>query len=90
MARITLEHVDKIYPNGYTAARDLNLEVADGELLVLVGPSGSGKSTVLRMMAGLERVTLRRVGRSGDREDRCVRLRSVRACAVATRADQPR
>src|SRR3954463_9677429 len=67
MARISLEHVDKIYPNGYAAARDLSLEVADGELLVLVGPSGSGKSTVLRMMAGLERVT-DGVIRIGDRD----------------------
>ena len=57
MAKISLEHIDKIYPNGYVAARDLSLDVADGELLVLVGPSGSGKSTVLRLMAGLERVT---------------------------------
>ncbi|MDQ6689553.1 MAG: ABC transporter ATP-binding protein, partial [Gemmatimonadota bacterium] len=57
MARIALEHVDKIYPNGYVAARDLSLEASDGELLVLVGPSGSGKSTVLRLMAGLEQVT---------------------------------
>jgi multiple sugar transport system ATP-binding protein len=57
MARIALEHVDKTYPNGYVAARDLSLQIADGELLVLVGPSGSGKSTVLRMMAGLEQVT---------------------------------
>jgi multiple sugar transport system ATP-binding protein len=57
LARIALEHVDKIYPNGYVAARDLSLEAADGELLVLVGPSGSGKSTVLRLMAGLERVS---------------------------------
>jgi len=57
MARIALEHVDKVYANGFVAARDLSLEVADGELLVLVGPSGSGKSTVLRMMAGLEEVT---------------------------------
>ena len=57
MAGIALEHVDKTYPNGYVAARDLSLEIADGELLVLVGPSGSGKSTVLRMMAGLEQVS---------------------------------
>ena len=57
MARISLEHVEKVYPNGYVAARDLSLEVADGELLVLVGPSGSGKSTILRLMAGLESVT---------------------------------
>jgi len=57
MARIALEHVEKVYPNGYVAARDLSLEVADGELLVLVGPSGSGKSTILRLMAGLEPVS---------------------------------
>ncbi|MBC7790526.1 MAG: ABC transporter ATP-binding protein [Anaerolineae bacterium] len=57
MARIALEHVDKVYANGFVAARDLSLEVADGELMVLVGPSGSGKSTVLRIMAGLEQVT---------------------------------
>jgi multiple sugar transport system ATP-binding protein len=67
MARIHLEKVDKVYPNGYVAARDLSLEVNDGELLVLVGPSGSGKSTVLRLMAGLERVT-DGVIRIGDRD----------------------
>src|SRR5688500_19892637 len=67
MARIALEHVDKIYANGFVAARDLSLEVADGELMVLVGPSGSGKSTVLRMMAGLEQVTGGKI-RIGDRD----------------------
>jgi len=67
MARIALEHVDKTYPNGYVAARDLSLEIADGELLVLVGPSGSGKSTVLRMMAGLEQVSGGAI-RIGDRD----------------------
>jgi len=67
MARIALEHVDKTYPNGYVAARDLSLEIEDGELLVLVGPSGSGKSTVLRMMAGLEQVTAGAI-RIGDRD----------------------
>ena len=67
MARITLEKVDKIYANGFIAARDLSLDIADGEFLVLVGPSGSGKSTVLRMIAGLETVTKGTI-RIGDRD----------------------
>jgi multiple sugar transport system ATP-binding protein len=61
MASITLEHVDKVYPNGHAAVRDLNLSIQHGELLVLVGPSGSGKSTVLRLIAGLERPTSGRI-----------------------------
>jgi ABC-type sugar transport system ATPase subunit len=61
MASITLEHVHKLYPNGHAAARDLNLMVGHGELLVLVGPSGSGKSTILRLIAGLEQPTSGRI-----------------------------
>lgn len=67
MASVSLEHVDKTYPNGFVAARDLNLEIGDGEFLVLVGPSGSGKSTVLRMIAGLEAVSGGRI-RIGGRD----------------------
>ncbi len=57
MATITLEKVSKVYPNGLPAVTDLDLEVAEGELMVLVGPSGSGKTTALRMVAGLEDIT---------------------------------
>ena len=57
MARVDLEHVEKVYPNGTRAVVDCTLHVEDGELLVLVGPSGCGKSTVLRMVAGLEDVS---------------------------------
>ena len=57
MANVTLEHVDKVYPGNVKAVDDFNLEIADGEFLVLVGPSGCGKSTMLRMVAGLEEVT---------------------------------
>ncbi len=57
MASITLEAVTKVYPNGFEAVHELDLKVADGELMVVVGPSGCGKTTVLRMIAGLERVS---------------------------------
>jgi multiple sugar transport system ATP-binding protein len=54
MAQVTLEHLGKTFPDGTEAVLDLNLEIADGELMVLVGPSGCGKTTTLRMVAGLE------------------------------------
>jgi multiple sugar transport system ATP-binding protein len=54
MAAITIDRVTKIYPNGFEALDELDLDVADGELLVLVGPSRCGKTTALRMVAGLE------------------------------------
>jgi multiple sugar transport system ATP-binding protein len=57
MATVTYDHATRLYPGGTRAAVDaLNLEIADGEFLVLVGPSGCGKSTSLRMLAGLEEV----------------------------------
>jgi multiple sugar transport system ATP-binding protein len=57
MSRIVLDAVSKQFPDGTTAVNELDLEVADGELLVLVGPSGCGKTTALRMVAGLEEVS---------------------------------
>jgi multiple sugar transport system ATP-binding protein len=57
MAEIALEHLTKRFADGTTAVSDANLDIADGEFLVLVGPSGSGKSTVLNMIAGLEDIT---------------------------------
>jgi multiple sugar transport system ATP-binding protein len=57
VARIELDAVTKQFPDGTTAVRSLDLDVGDGELLVLVGPSGCGKTTALRMVAGLEDVT---------------------------------
>ena len=57
MARVELNDVCKTYPNGVEAIHGIDVDIADGEFIVLVGPSGCGKSTLLRMVAGLETVT---------------------------------
>ena len=57
MADIRLENLAKVYPDGTEAVTGLDLEVGDGEFVVLVGPSGCGKTTALRMIAGLETIT---------------------------------
>ncbi|MBL6891880.1 MAG: ABC transporter ATP-binding protein [Candidatus Poseidoniaceae archaeon] len=57
MVNVKFNAVSKKYDDGFEAVKDLNLEVKDGEFLVLLGPSGCGKSTTLRMLAGLEEVT---------------------------------
>ena len=57
MGAIKISSVGKIYPNGTRALEDVNIEINDGEFVVLVGPSGCGKTTLLRMVAGLEDVT---------------------------------
>src|SRR5919112_1498266 len=66
MAGITLDEVVKVYPDGTEAVKQVDLEIPDGQLMVLVGPSGCGKTTVLRMVAGLEHITRGRI-RIGDR-----------------------
>ncbi len=57
MSELSLKGLTKVYPNGFKAVDGLNIDIADGEFLVLVGPSGCGKSTALRMVAGLEEIT---------------------------------
>jgi multiple sugar transport system ATP-binding protein len=57
MAEIVLDGVSKRFPDGFEAVKDMNLEINDGEFMILVGPSGCGKSTALRMIAGLEDIT---------------------------------
>ncbi|GLQ06098.1 sn-glycerol-3-phosphate import ATP-binding protein UgpC [Sneathiella chinensis] len=67
MASVTLDNIRKTYPNGYQAIHGVDVDIREGEFLVLVGPSGCGKSTLLRMIAGLEGVTEGTI-RIGERE----------------------
>ena len=57
MASLSLKNVCKVYPNGFVAVKDFNLEIEDKEFIIFVGPSGCGKSTTLRMIAGLEEIS---------------------------------
>jgi multiple sugar transport system ATP-binding protein len=57
MATVSLDKINKVYENGFHAVKDLSVDIAEGEFMVLVGPSGCGKSTALRMIAGLEDIT---------------------------------
>src|SRR2546421_4333438 len=66
MAEIAYDSVSKVYDDGTQAVHDLDLEIGDGELMVLVGPSGCGKTTALRMLAGLEEISGGEI-RIGDR-----------------------
>jgi len=66
MAEIRFEDVTKRYSDGYEAVKHLNLDVKDGELMILVGPSGCGKSTALRMVAGLEDISEGELKIGGD------------------------
>ncbi len=66
MAKVVFDHVSKMF-DSVTAVNDLNLDIADGEFLVLVGPSGCGKSTALRCLAGLEEISDGRIY-IGDRD----------------------
>ena len=57
MAYLSLKDINKIYPNGFHAVHNFNLEIEQGEFIIFVGPSGCGKSTTLRMIAGLEEIS---------------------------------
>ena len=57
MASLSLKNICKVYPNGFAAVKDFNLEIEDKEFVIFVGPSGCGKSTTLRMIAGLEDIS---------------------------------
>ena len=57
MAGLSLKNICKVYPNGFEAVKNFNLEIADKEFIIFVGPSGCGKSTTLRMIAGLEDIS---------------------------------
>src|SRR5574344_980229 len=57
MASLSLRNICKVYPNGFVAVKDFNLEIEDKEFIIFVGPSGCGKSTTLRMIAGLEEIS---------------------------------
>ena len=57
MSEITLDGITKVFDDGFEAVKEMNLEVGDGEFMILVGPSGCGKSTALRMIAGLEDIS---------------------------------
>ncbi len=57
MASLSLKNICKVYPNGFEAVKDFNLEIEDKEFIIFVGPSGCGKSTTLRMVAGLEEIS---------------------------------
>ncbi|NGN96860.1 sn-glycerol-3-phosphate import ATP-binding protein UgpC [Grimontia sp. S25] len=67
MATMTLDQIKKVYPNGFKAIHGVDLDIADGEMIVLVGPSGCGKSTLLRMIAGLETISDGALSIGGDR-----------------------
>ena len=77
MASVVFNSVSKVYGDGTLAVNRLDLEVADGEFVVLVGPSGCGKSTALRMVAGLEEISERRDAHRRSSRQRLSRRRTA-------------
>jgi multiple sugar transport system ATP-binding protein len=78
MAEIVLDGVSKVFADGYEAVKDMDLDIADGEFMILVGPSGCGKSTALRMIAGLEDISSGELKIGGEQvNDRAPKDRDV-------------
>jgi multiple sugar transport system ATP-binding protein len=78
VASIQMQHITKVYGDGFPAVNDVSLDVADGEFMILVGPSGCGKSTLLRMIVGLEDITSGDMIIAGERvNDRAPRDRNL-------------
>ncbi len=78
MAEIVLDSVTKVFADGYEAVKDMDLDIADGEFMILVGPSGCGKSTALRMIAGLEDISSGELKIDGEQvNDRAPKDRDV-------------
>jgi multiple sugar transport system ATP-binding protein len=78
MAEIVLDGVTKVFADGYEAVKDMNLDIADGEFMILVGPSGCGKSTALRMIAGLDDISSGQLTIGGEQvNDRAPKDRDV-------------
>ncbi|MDF0530352.1 sn-glycerol-3-phosphate ABC transporter ATP-binding protein UgpC [Tsukamurella sp. 8F] len=78
MADIVLDHVSKTYPDGSHAVNDIDIQIADGEFIILVGPSGCGKSTTLNMIAGLEDISSGELRIAGERvNDRAPKDRDI-------------
>jgi len=78
VSTIEMKHLTKVYGDGFKAVTDVNIDVADGEFLILVGPSGSGKSTLLRMIVGLEDISSGELFIGGERmNDRAPRERNL-------------
>ena len=98
MGGIRLEETTKVYPNGVKAIDAIDLDIRDGEFMVLVGPSGCGKSTLLRMIAGLEEVTEGRILIGGEDVTRATAARprhrdgvpELRALPAHERRREPR